>query len=80
MDNINYFRELFESISDFRKVILLMFLVKNDADLLRQSGYLENDINRLNKDIINLLLEQNEDNLIYNKNKEESVIGINLIK
>ena len=28
MDNKNYFKDLFESISDFRKIVLLMILVK----------------------------------------------------
>ena len=32
-----------------------MFLIKNDADLLRECGYLENDIKRLNKEIINII-------------------------
>ena len=57
-----------------------MFLIKNDADLLRECGYLENDIKRLNKEFINILIEQNEDNPIYLKNEEEIVIEITIKK
>ena len=32
MDNINYLKGLFESIPDYRKLVLLMFLYKNDND------------------------------------------------
>ena len=28
MDNVNYFTDLFESIPDFNKIVLLMFLIK----------------------------------------------------
>ena len=39
MDYINYFKDLFESITDFRKIVLLMFLIKDDKDLLREVGF-----------------------------------------
>ena len=39
MDNSNYFKELFESIHDNRKIVLLMFLIKNNVDLLNECGY-----------------------------------------
>ena len=29
MDNINYFKDLFESIPDYKKIVLLMLLIKN---------------------------------------------------
>ena len=44
MDNINYFKDLFESIPDYRKIVLLMFLIKNDNDLLKECGFLKSDI------------------------------------
>ena len=50
-----------------------MFLIKNDADLLTECGYLKNDINSLNKALKNILLEQNEEDLDYIKNEEESI-------
>ena len=29
MDNVNYFKHLFESIPDYKKIVLLLFLIKN---------------------------------------------------
>ena len=31
MDNLNYFKALFESIPDYKKIGLLLFLIKNDV-------------------------------------------------
>ena len=32
MNYENYFKDLFESIEDYRKIVLLIFLIKNDKD------------------------------------------------
>ena len=61
MDNINYFKDLFESIPDYRKIVLLIFLIKSDEDLLKECGFLMSDINRLIKEYKNILMEQNEE-------------------
>ena len=34
MNNINYFTDLFESVPDYRKNVLLIFLIKNDVTFL----------------------------------------------
>ena len=34
MDKVNYFKDLFESMPDYRKIVLLMFLNKNDVNFL----------------------------------------------
>ena len=41
-----YFKDLFE-ISDYRKIVLMVFLSKNDVDFLNKCGYLKNDFNCL---------------------------------
>ena len=41
MDNINYFKDLFESISDCKKILPLLFLIKNDNDIIQESGFLK---------------------------------------
>ena len=51
-----------------------MFLVQNDYDLLKECGFLKNDINSLIKDFKNVLIEQNEDYLELVKNEEESIL------
>ena len=44
MNHVNNFKDLFESIPDYRKIVLL-FLIKNDVDSLNESGFLKkNDI------------------------------------
>ena len=74
MDNVNYFKDLFESIPDYRKIVLLIFLINNNKNLLKEIGFSKNDINRLNLEFKNILLEEHEDYLDYIKNEEELVI------
>ena len=74
MDNVNYFKEMFESIPDYKKIVLLMFLIRNDIIFLYESGFLKGDINSLYKELKNILLELNEDCLDYIKNEEEAII------
>ena len=38
MDNIKYFKDLFESILDYREIVLLVFLIENDVDLIIECG------------------------------------------
>ena len=74
MDHVNYFKYLFESIPDYRKIVLLMFLIKNDVDLLTECGFLKIDNNRLCLEFKIFLVEQIEDYLDYIKNEEESLL------
>ena len=74
MDNINYFKDLFESLPDYKKIVLLMFLIKNDVNFLYECGILKGDINFLYEEFKNILLELNEDYLDHIKNQEEAII------
>ena len=74
MDNLNYFKDMFESTSDYRKKVLLTFLVENDDDLIKECGFLKSDIIRLNKKMKTILIEQNEEYLYFIKNQEETII------
>ena len=74
MDNVNYFKEMFESIPDYKKIVLLMFLIKHDVNFLYECGFLKGDINFLYKEFQNILLELNENYLDYIKNEEEAII------
>ena len=74
MNNVNYFEDLFESIPDYKKIVLLMFLIKNYVNFLYECGFLKGDINFLSKEFKNILLELNEDYLDHIKNQEESII------
>ena len=35
----SYFKDMFESIPDYRKIILLKILIKNDFDFLQERGF-----------------------------------------
>ena len=74
MDNSSYFNDIFESKSDYRKIVLLIFLIQNDKNLLHEVGFSERDIISLSKELKNILLEQNKEYLDYIKNEEESII------
>ena len=74
MDNSNYFKDIFESIHDYKKIVLLIFLIQNDKNLLKEIGFSKNDINLLNLEFKNILIEQNEEYYTYVKNQEESII------
>ena len=74
MNNVNYFTDLFEPIPDYKKVVLLMFLIKNDVNLLNECGFLKGDINFLYKEFKNILLELNGEYLDHIKNQEEAMI------
>ena len=74
MNNANYFIDMFESIPDYRKIILSLFLIQNDKNLLKEIGFSKNDINLLNLEFKNILLEEFENYFDYIKNQEESIL------
>ena len=74
MDHVNYFKDMFDLIPDYRKIVILMFLIKNDVDLLTECGYIRNDVNRLRLKFKKTLMDQNEDYSEYIKNEEESIL------
>ena len=62
MDNVNYFKELFESTEDYRKSVFLLSLIKTEKVFVTECGYLKIDDKTLKK-IENILIEQNEEYL-----------------
>ena len=71
---MNYFKDMFESIPDYKKIVLLIFLIQNDKNLLKEIGLSKKDINLLNLEFKNILLEEFEEYLSYIKNEEESIL------
>ena len=72
MDDINYFKDLFKSIKDYRKIVLLIFIIKQDNDILLESGLSQKFIDKLYggcKKVLNNELEEYNDHI---KNLEES--------
>ena len=74
MNYENLFKDMFDSILDYRKIVFLVFLIKIDTDLLKQCGFLKSDINRLDEEFKTNLIEQDEEYLDHNKNQEEAHI------
>ena len=70
---MKYFKDLFDSISEYRKIVLLMFLIENDKDLLLEIGFTERDNNPLRLEFKNFLIEEHVNYLDYVKNEEESI-------
>ena len=58
MDNVYYFIDLFKSIADYRKIVLLIFSIKNDIYFLEEFGFVKSDTESLNLDFISVLSEQ----------------------
>ena len=80
MDNLNYFKDLFESIPDYRKVVLLIFIGKDHKNLSKEIGFIKNGINQLSLKYKIILLEEYEKYLEKIRNEEESGIEKYLIK
>ena len=66
---------MFESISDYKKIVVLIFLIEDDKKLVKENGLCKNDTNRSNLDIKIILIEQHEEYLDYVENEEKSIIG-----
>ena len=54
MNYENYFKDMIESIPDYRETVILKFLIENDMDLLHEIGFSECDIKRLKLEFINI--------------------------
>ena len=74
MNNVKYFEDLFESIPDYRKIVLLLFLIENDVNSLYECGFKKGNIHYLYKKFRDILLELNEEYLGYIKNEVESIL------
>ena len=71
---MNYFKDLFESIPYYKKIVLLLFLIQNDKNLFYEIGFRERDINHLNLEFKYILIDQHEEFLVFVKNEEESIL------
>ena len=60
MNNSNYFKDIFKSIPDYKKIVLLIYSIQNDENLLNEIGLSKAVINSLNLEFKNILLEEYE--------------------
>ena len=70
----NFFKDSFESIPHYKKIVFFLFLFQNDKDFLREVGFSESDFNRLNLEFKNILMEEHEEYLEYVKDLEDSFV------
>ena len=45
---MNYFKDLFESITDYKKIVLLTILFQSDINFFKEIGFSKNDNNHIN--------------------------------
>ena len=76
MDYTNYFKDMFASIEDYKKTIILFFIIKQDNDLLIECGLSQNEIKTLYDEYKKILNEEIENYFSHIKNEEESVIEL----
>ena len=62
---------MFKSKPDYEKIVLLIFLIQKDKNLLKEVGFSKN---LLNLEFKNILIEEHEKYFDYVKNQEESVL------
>ena len=74
MDNKKYLKDLLVSMPYYRKIVLSIFRIENHNNLLTQCGTLKSYFIRFCTEIKSILIEQNEEYLVYIKNEEESFL------
>ena len=74
MNYENYFKDMFESIPEYREIVSIKYIFRKDKNLLREVSFSELDINRFYLEFETLLIEQHEKYMGYDKSEEESVI------
>ena len=80
MEDINYFKDMFESIPNYRKIILLCFIIKRDDVILREFGLSDDFIEKLYNGCKQIMISDMDQYFSHIKNLEESIIEKILIK
>ena len=74
MNNSNNFKDMFGSITDYKKIVFYLFLIQNEKNLLKEIGFTKKYTNPLNLECRNILLEGHEENLDFVKIEEEPAL------
>ena len=70
MEDINYFKDMLESIPNYRKIILLCFIIKRDDIMLREFGLSDDFIEKLYNDCKQIMINDMNQNFSHIKNLE----------
>ena len=74
MEDKNYFKDMLESIPNYRKIILLCFIIKRDDVMLREFGLSDSFIKKLYDDCKQIMISDMDQYFSHIKNLEESII------
>ena len=74
MNYKNHFTDIFESIPDYRQIVLQIFLIKDDEKSLKENGCSKNDINQLSLEFKKILLEKHETFSIMSKISKKKLL------
>ena len=77
MDDINYFKDMVNSIPYYRKIILLCFIIKRDEGILREFGLSDDFIEKLYNDCKQIMDSDMNEYFSHIRNLEESVLENN---
>ena len=80
MEDINYFKDMLESIPNYRKIILLCFIIKRDNVILREFGLSDDFLEKLYNDCKQIMISDMDQYFSHIKNLEESIVEKILIK
>ena len=74
MEDLNYFKNKLLSIKDFKKIVLLILIIKRDDELLTEMGLSNDFITKLYKKCEKIFKLEMEDYESHIKNLEESIL------
>ena len=74
MDDINYFKDMLNSIPYYRKIIFLCFIIKRDYTMLKEFGLSDDFIENLYNDCKQIMISDMDQYFSHIKNLEESIL------
>ena len=77
MEDISYFKDMLLSIHDYKKIVLIIFIIKRDDELLKEMGLSDDFIEKLYKKCEKTLELETENYSSRIKNLEESILENN---
>ena len=74
MEDINYFKDMLNSLPYYRKIKFLCFIIKRDDTMLKEFGLSDDFIEKLNNDCKQIMESDMDQYFSHIKNLEESIL------
>ena len=74
MEDINYFKDMLNSLPYYRKIIFLCFIFKRDDTMLKEFGLSDDFIGKLYNDCKQIMENDIDQYFSHIKNLEESIL------